>query len=77
MMRKLLAQLVLILIVALGPAHAQDQKVPAQAPVPDPGDLEVIAIMEILKLLDLAKEIEMVKDMEHLVEENQNERTTD
>ena len=76
-MRRLLAQIVLILMVAMGTTHAQDKKAPAQPSKPDPEDLEVIAIMEILKLMDLAKDMDMVKEMEHLVEENKNERTTD
>jgi len=76
-MRKLLAQIVLIAMVAMGPVHAQDKKAPSQPTKPDPEDLEVIAIMEILKLMDLAKELEMVKDMEHLAEESKNERATD
>lgn len=76
-MQKLLAQIVLILMVAMGPAHAQDKKAPTQPSSPDPEDLEVIAIMEILKLMDLANEMEMVKDMEHLAEESKNERAKD
>ena len=76
-MHRFLAQIVLVLMVAMAPAHAQDEKVPYQSSSPDPEDLEVIAIMEILKLMDLAKEMEMVKDMEHLVEENKNERAKD
>ncbi len=76
-MRTLMAQIVFILMLAMGPTYAQDKKAPPQPSHPDPEDLEVIAIMEILKLMDLAKDMEMVKDMEHLVEENKNERTTD
>ncbi len=76
-MRSFLAQIVVILLVAMGSTHAQDKQGPSRTSGPDPQDLEVIAIMEILKLMDLAKEMEMVKEMEHLVEENENERTTD
>ncbi len=76
-MRRILAQIVLVLMMALGPVHAQDKAAPAQPPTPSPEDLEIIAIMEILKLMDLTKEMDMVKEMEYLVEENQNERTTD
>jgi hypothetical protein len=77
MMQRILAQIVLVLIMALGPVHAGDKGGREQPPDPAPEDLEIIAVMEILKLMDLAKEMEMVKDMEHLIEENQNERTTD
>lgn len=76
-MRRILAQLALILMVAMGPVHAQDKGAQPQPPKPDPEDLEVIAIMEILKLMDLAEEMEMVKDMEHLAEESKDEGTTD
>ena len=76
-MRRLMAKIVFILMLAMGPTHALDKKVPPQPSHPDQEDLEVIAIMEILILMDLAKDMEMVKDMEHLVEENKNERTTD
>ncbi len=77
MILKLFAPVLMLLLVALGPAHARDNKAAPRAPDLDPQDLEVIAVMEILRLMDLAKEMELVKDMEHLVEENQNERTED
>lgn len=76
MMQRILAQIVLVLIMALGPVHAEEKGVREPPPNPAPEDLEIIAVMEILKLMDLAKEMEMVKDMEHLIEENENERTT-
>lgn len=76
-MRRILAPFIFVLIMAMGPAHADDKRFQAKPPHPDPEDMEIIAIMEILKMMDLAKEMEMVIDMEHLGEESQNERTTD
>ncbi|MEJ2156085.1 MAG: hypothetical protein P8X96_12165 [Desulfobacteraceae bacterium] len=76
-MRRILAQIFLVLMMAMGSVHAQDKAVPPQPPKPSPEDLEIIAIMEVLKLMDLTREMDMVKEMEYLVEENQNERTTD
>lgn len=76
-MRRIMAQIVILLVMAMGPVHAEDSGAPDHPPNPSPDDMEIIAIMEILSLMDLAKEMDMVKDMEDLVEENQNEHTTD
>jgi hypothetical protein len=82
MMGRILAQIALVLLIAMGPVHAGEKGMPSRPPdsaPPDPPaqDQEIIAVMDILKLMDLAKEMEMVKDMDQLVEENQNEPTTD
>jgi len=82
MMGRILAQIVLVLMIAMGPVHAGEKGRPARpsdSPPPDTPaqDQKIIAIMDILKLMDLAEDMEMVRDMEHLVEENQNERITD
>jgi hypothetical protein len=77
MMGRLLAQIVLILMLVAGPAHARDKAAKAPPPQPTAEDLKIIAMMEELQLMDMAKDMEMIKDMDHLVEENQNERTKD
>jgi hypothetical protein len=77
MMGWILAQIALVLMIAMGSVHAEEKGTPAQPPDPAQEDLEIIAIMEDLKLMDLAKELEMIEKMEYLVEEKQNERTTD
>lgn len=76
-MGRLMAHIIFLMVMAVGPAHSEDKGTPARPPYPAPADMEIIAVMEILKLMDLAEDMDMVEDMEYLVEENQHVRTTD
>lgn len=77
MMGRILAKIALALMIAMGSVHAEEKGAPSRPTEPAPEDLEIIAIMEVLELMDLADEMEMIEKMEYLVEEKQNESTTD
>lgn len=76
-MQKIIARLILCLLMGVASAWAGEDQVTAKKKAPvSPEDEKVMAVMEILQLMDLAEELNMVKDMEILIEDDQDEQTT-
>ncbi len=75
-MRKLLTKLTLCLLMGTATAWAGENQAVAKPASVSPEDEKVVAVLELLQLMDLAEEFDMVKDLEFLIEDDQDEQTT-
>ncbi len=76
-MHAVLTHIVLLLLLGLAPAWADDRPAAKNPDPPGPEDRKIIAVMEILQLMEITEEMEMIKDLDYLIEDEQDDPTTD